>query len=78
MLERGSGTILVVEDEEALRRFVTQTLEEFGYTVLEAGEPRKGVSLAESHEKRIDLLIADVVMLDMNGPELAKRVRAIR
>jgi CheY-like chemotaxis protein len=76
-LERGSGAILVVEDEEALRRFVARTLEEFGYNVLEASGPGKGIALAKRH-RRIDLLITDVVMPRMNGPELAERVRAIR
>lgn len=78
VVEKGTGTILVVEDEEGVRRCVVQTLEESGYAVLEATGPAKGIALAERYEGQIDLLIADVVMPDMNGPDLAARVRAVR
>ena len=77
-LQKGTGTVLVVEDEESVRRFVVQTLAESGYTVLEAADPQQGIALAEKHEGRIDLLLTDMVMPDMNGPELAKRVSAGR
>jgi len=77
-LARGSGTVLVVEDEDAVRRFVSSVLSESGYTVLECASPREAVSLVEGHEGRIDLLITDVVMPDMNGQALADEVRRQR
>ncbi len=67
----GSETILVVEDNEAVRRFVREILEAKGYTLLEAGGSEEALKLAESHPEPIHLFLTDVVMPRMNGPELA-------
>ncbi|HMQ55082.1 MAG TPA: PAS domain S-box protein, partial [Anaerolineae bacterium] len=66
----GSETVLVVEDEINVRQFVSYSLQSFGYHVLEADGPQQGLSLATSHPGIIDLLLTDVVMPDMDGPEL--------
>ena len=74
----GTETILVVEDEEAVRSLVTRLLERAGYRVLVAPSPDLGEALAASYPGSIDLLLSDVVMPGRNGPALAERVRATR
>jgi len=75
---RGSETILVVEDEEAVRRMLADSLQEAGYEVLEAATCTEAMRLSEKPPGPINLLISDVVMPGMNGPELAERIRAKR
>ena len=77
-LPRGSGTVLVVEDEGAIRRVLLETLGECGYTVLTAGDAQEAMALIESAKQKIDLLITDVVMPGWSGPELAKHFQAAR
>jgi two-component system cell cycle sensor histidine kinase/response regulator CckA len=71
-------TVLVVEDEEEVRALARDVLEMNGYTVLEALDAEDAVRLGESHPGPIELLITDVVMPRMSGPELARRLRARR
>ena len=68
----GTETILVVEDEPAVRSLTSRTLREAGYTVLEATGAAQALSLCAAWTDSIDLLLTDVVMPDMSGPELAK------
>ncbi|MFP4316742.1 MAG: PAS domain S-box protein [Desulfovibrionales bacterium] len=76
-LPHGSGqTILIVEDEPAILEMTQTVLEGLGYSVISAGTPRKAVRLAEDTSS-IDLLITDVVMPEMNGQELADRIKSI-
>jgi PAS domain S-box-containing protein len=77
-LPRGSGTVLVVEDEDAIRRILLETLGECGYTVLTAGGAQEAMALVESAKVKIDLLITDVVMPGWSGAELANRFQAAR
>jgi two-component system cell cycle sensor histidine kinase/response regulator CckA len=72
----GSETVLVVEDEPALRRVATRILRLAGYRVLEAGDAREALDLAARHVGAIDLLFTDVVMPGMSGPELAQAMEA--
>jgi CheY-like chemotaxis protein len=74
----GSETILVVEDEGAVRQMTTRVLIARGYTVLEAGNGKDGLALARSHEGTIHLLVTDVVMPEMGGLELAERLAEVR
>jgi PAS domain S-box-containing protein len=74
----GLGTLLVVEDEEAIRRILLETLGECGYTVLTAGNAQEAMALVESSRQKIDLLITDVVMPGLSGPELAEHFQAAR
>jgi PAS domain S-box-containing protein len=68
-------TILVVDDEEEVRRLLVDVLAFGSYQVLEARDGDNGLDVAEAHEGTIDLLITDVVMPKMKGPELAERLR---
>ncbi len=70
----GQETILLVEDEAMVRTLSRQILETAGYTVLEASSAGEALSHCDSHAGAIDLLITDVVMPQMGGPELATRI----
>ena len=67
----GAETLLLLEDEEGVRRLAREVLEEHGYTVLEASGWQSAIGLAESHGGPIHLLLTDVVMPEMGGPEVA-------
>jgi PAS domain S-box-containing protein len=71
-------TLLLVEDEPALRKLVVTMLEEKGYAVLQAGNGLDAIAVAERHRGEIDLLITDVVMPRLSGPELAQQLRSLR
>ena len=68
----------MVEDEEEVRSLTRDVLEMHGYAVLEALDPDDALRLGGSHPGPIDLLITDVVMPRMSGPDLARRLRAGR
>jgi two-component system, cell cycle sensor histidine kinase and response regulator CckA len=70
---RGSETILVVEDEEAVRELIAKALRRYGYEVLVAATPRAALAVA-SEAGRIHLLISDMVLPEMSGRELASRM----
>jgi PAS domain S-box-containing protein len=77
-LPPGTETILLVEDDPALREMAATLLKRLGYTVLAAANGIEALSLKQRHNTgHIDLLFTDVVMPHMNGKELADRVRAI-
>ena len=71
---RASGTILLVEDEGALRDLAAEVLQDAGYSVLAAAHPGEALELAARHGDRIDLLLTDVVMPHMSGRDLADRL----
>ncbi|MEM6490905.1 MAG: response regulator, partial [Pseudomonadota bacterium] len=71
----GKGAILLVEDEDPVRVFGARALRQKGYTVLEARGGEQALQLLEDEAGGVDLLISDVVMPEMDGPELARRVR---
>ena len=73
-----AATVLLVEDEPVLRALVVTMLEEQGYLVLHTGDGLDAITLAERHSGPLDLLIADVVMPGLSGPELAGRLRELR
>jgi CheY-like chemotaxis protein len=75
-MPRGTGTILVVEDEEAVRYLACRVLRENGYRVLEAGDPATALRIAKEQAQPVDLLVSDVVMPGMSGPALAERLIA--
>ena len=74
----GSETILMVEDDEAVRRAAERILKSFGYEVLVARTPSEGLALCEAHEGPIHLLVTDVVLPGMSGPDLAASACVIR
>jgi CheY-like chemotaxis protein len=78
-MKSGSETILVVEDEEIVRTMLCRMLRGLGYTIYEAGSVYEAMNIAERNgEKRIDLMITDVVMPGMNGRELANLLTRLR
>jgi PAS domain S-box-containing protein len=77
-LRHGSETILLVEDEEAVRILVKKTLELHGYTVLDAGNGTEALKLSQTCEGPIHLALTDVIMPEMGGQELATRLSATR
>jgi CheY-like chemotaxis protein len=71
-LPNGAGeTVLVVEDDESVRRFTAEALRELGYRVLEAHGAPAALRLLDAHGAEVDLLFTDVVMPEMNGRRLA-------
>lgn len=74
----GRGTILLVEDEDAVRTFAARALRNKGYLVLEASSGEGALSLAAEQTQPIDVLVSDVVMPAMDGPTLARRILAER
>jgi two-component system, cell cycle sensor histidine kinase and response regulator CckA len=71
-------TIPLVEDEPAVREVTREALEMGGYRVLDASGPHEAAQIADDPSAIFDLLLTDVVMPDMSGPELARRVHASR
>ncbi len=76
--QRGTETILLVEDEELLRSVIREALEDAGYVVLEARAPDEALAISSAYDGRIHLLLTDVVMPRMSGKELAVRIAAER
>ena len=73
-LQGGTETILLVEDEPALLRLATRSLESLGYTVLPASRPDDAIVMAREHRGPVHMLLTDVVMPGMNGRKLADRL----
>ena len=71
----GSGTVLLVEDEESVRRFAARALRRQGYAVLEAGNGQEALEVKAAHNGTIDLVVSDIVMPEMDGPTLLKELR---
>jgi CheY-like chemotaxis protein len=74
---KGSETILLVEDEENVRRIAVRTLRQNGYTILEAADGPTALQMVRNVNGAVDMLITDVVMPHMGGREVAEAVRAL-
>jgi DNA-binding NtrC family response regulator len=72
-----AGTVLVVDDEPAVRKSTARLLRRAGLDVLEAGSASEALALGRDEGQRIDVLLTDVVMPDTNGIELAAEARAL-
>lgn len=72
-----TGTILVVEDLEEVRRLVDRSLKALGYTVLTASGGNEALALVKAHPGAVDLLISDVLLWGMSGAELYGRLRQL-
>ena len=72
----GEGTILLVEDEEGLRQLNARGLSSRGYTVLEAANGVEAIEILEKHGGKVDLVVSDVVMPEMDGPTLLRELRS--
>ena len=73
----GSETVLLVEDEEALRAVGKTMLEQYGYTVLLAADGAEALELTQNHPHPIQLLMTDILMPKMGGIELAERLSTL-
>ena len=71
----GKGTVLLVEDEDAVRAFAARALESRGYTVLPAQSGEQALELVDEADGAVDLVVSDVVMPEMDGPTLLKELR---
>ena len=74
----GNRTLLVVDDEDAIRRTMKRILESAGYTVIEAGSAENALRICAAYSDAIDLLVTDLRMPAMDGRELARRARELR
>jgi two-component system cell cycle sensor histidine kinase/response regulator CckA len=74
----GSETILLVEDEKALRLVISEILGAAGYEIIHTASPTEAIAHVQTHQGRIHLLLTDVIMPEMNGRALAERIRSIR
>lgn len=75
---RGGETILVVEDEPLVREQIRRALEPPGYTILSAGNGTDAIAIEAAHRGPIHLLLTDIIMPDLQGPDLARRIRRRR
>jgi hypothetical protein len=75
---KGSEVVLLVEDEDQVRKLASEFLQGCGYVVLEARDGREGLSVCEAHQGKIDLLLSDVVMPELGGREPAERILPVR
>ena len=71
----GSGTVLLVEDEEAVRAFASRALASRGYTVVEARSGVEALEQMKTHGDAVELVVSDVVMPEMDGPSLLRELR---
>ncbi len=76
-LPQGTETILLVEDESAVRELAARVLQQQGYTVLEAANGQEALRLTQAHNQEIHLLLTDVIMPHMDGKLLADRLKGI-
>ncbi len=74
---RGTETILLVEDNEQVRQLTSTVLADNGYNVLSAASPEEGLALCRAHQPEIQLLVTDVILPRMKGPQLAEQVKRI-
>jgi signal transduction histidine kinase/ActR/RegA family two-component response regulator len=70
--------VLLVEDEDQVRKLASKILQRCGYVVLEARDGREGLSVCKAHQGKIDLLLSDVVMPEVGGRDLAQRILTMR
>jgi signal transduction histidine kinase/ActR/RegA family two-component response regulator len=78
VLPKGHGTVLLAEDEAPLRTLAAETLKRLGYHVLPAGNGLEALVAADQHNGNIDIVITDIVMPRMGGPELVEKLRRKR
>jgi CheY-like chemotaxis protein len=75
---RGTETVLLVEDEVEVRALIRDMLRVYGYNVVEAEDQQNALELCSRRDLKLDVLLTDVVMPNMSGPELAKAIRPLR
>ena len=78
LVKKGSGTILLAEDNPEVRRLASNILTKTGYTVIEAADGQQAIDSFTAHQNSIDLVIVDVVMPRRNGRQVIEHVKALR
>jgi CheY-like chemotaxis protein len=78
VFDRGTETILLVEDEAAVRALIAELLRGAGYTVLEANEANAAIEIAERHRNSIHLVLTDVIMPGLSGGDLIVHLRTLQ
>jgi len=78
MVFMGNVTILAVDDNEAIRSLLVETLESLGYKVIVAASGQEALEICRAKKEKIELLLADVVMPGMSGRQLTKKLQAVR
>lgn len=71
-------TVLLVDDDARVRRWIHEELEKLGHNLLEAGDGADALVIAELHRGPIDIVVTDIVMPRVNGPDLVKALLALR
>ncbi|MFA7454161.1 MAG: ATP-binding protein [Desulfobulbaceae bacterium] len=74
----GKETILIVDDDDSIRSMISDTLQPLGYTTLEASSAAEAVQLSEAFPDKIDMILSDVIMPGMNGPQLVEVIKQQR
>lgn len=69
------ATVLVLEDDEAFRSLAAAILKQAGYNVLTAGDSNEAIEVAAKHSAKIDLLLTDILLPGLSGPEFARELR---
>src|ERR1035438_8686130 len=77
-MKQGGETVLLVEDQDGVRKFARAVLTGYGYNVIEASSGEEALVVAEGHPGPIHMLVSDVVLTGMNGKVLSERLRASR
>ena len=77
-MQTGHECILLVEDDPTVREIAKEILEHLSYSVLVAASPHESIKLVEDYKGKIDLLITDIVMPEINGRDLAQKICALR
>lgn len=73
----GNGRVLLVEDEDAVRRFAVAALKSKGYEVLQASDGVEAMEVMKEHDNKVDIVVSDVIMPEMDGPTLMRELRKI-
>ncbi|MEW6666533.1 MAG: response regulator, partial [Thermodesulfobacteriota bacterium] len=73
-----SEVILVVEDDEMVRKMTLKILERYGYTVLAAGDAQEALHICRAHKEHVQLILTDVVMPGMSGSDLVEELKGTR
>ncbi len=74
----GSETVLLVEDDEAIRSLLAKVLRRYGYTVIETGNAGEALLVCEDERQEVDLVVSDVIMPHVPGPRLVERLQSVR
>ena len=77
-IKKGSGTVLVIDDEELVRNIAKEILESFGYDTLTAADGREGISQFARNRDQISAVLLDMTMPDLSGEEVLEQIRTIR